>query len=283
MFSLIEWGRSNQTVFSFQFSVFSFQFLPFRFPFSRLYQPLYVVEFVQGLKRCEAVYVEVQKALNAAADAFRVNPEFDTKELMQNLGTGEAVVSMLDEKGAPSMAEYAFVLPPQSRMGALSDEERQTAVDNSPLNSKYLEMVDKVSAYEVITGKGAQPAPADTMTAPDGQVYGNTSGIPAAEPQDEPEISIDVEIEDEETAATKKKVKKSAETEEEQGSSIGNIADNLLGSAGTRRVIRSTGDTIGREIGKSIGEAVLGKKGRTIGGNIGSSIGRNLFGTLSKK
>ena len=224
-----------------------------------------------------------QKALNAAADAFRVNPEFDTKELMQNLGTGEAVVSMLDEKGAPSMAEYAFVLPPQSRMGALSDEERQTAVDNSPLNSKYLEMVDKVSAYEVITGKGAQPAPADTMTAPDGQVYGNTSGIPAAEPQDEPEISIDVEIEDEETAATKKKVKKSAETEEEQGSSIGNIADNLLGSAGTRRVIRSTGGTIGREIGKSIGEAVLGKKGRTIGGNIGSSIGRNLFGTLSKK
>ena len=79
-----------------------------------------------------------QRALNAAADAFRENPEFDTKELMQKLGTGEAVVSVLDEKGAPSMAEYAFILPPESRMGAITDEERRNAVDYSPLNNKYL-------------------------------------------------------------------------------------------------------------------------------------------------
>ena len=227
-----------------------------------------------------------QKALNAAADAFRVNPEFDTKELMQNLGTGEAVVSVLDEKGAPTMAEHAFVLPPESRMGALTDEERQTVVDNSPLESKYREMVDKVSAYEVITGKGTQAAAGDTVTAPDGQVYGNTSGIPAPQPQEQPEISIDVEVGSEEPAQTfqpDKQIKTAAQNEESGGTSIGDIADNLLGKSGTRQVIRSTGGTIGREIGKSIGEAVLGKKGRTIGGNIGSSIGRNLFGTLSKR
>ncbi|MBR2706619.1 MAG: DUF853 family protein [Mogibacterium sp.] len=231
-----------------------------------------------------------QKALNAAADAFRVNPAFDTKELMQNLGTGEAVVSVLDEKGAPTMAEHAFVLPPESRMGAITDEERQAAVDNSPLNSKYLEMVDNVSAYEVITGRAAQQA-AETVTAPDGQVYGNTSGIPAAQPQEQPEISIDYEVgSDEEPVQaapakkkTKAKTKAAAQTEEDGGSAIGDVADNLLGRSGTRQVIRSTGGTIGREIGKSIGEAVLGKKGRTIGGNIGSSIGRNLFGTLSKR
>lgn len=234
-----------------------------------------------------------QKALNAAADAFRVNPDFDTKELMQNLGTGEAVVSVLDEKGAPSMAEYAFILPPQSRMGAISDDERKQAVDNSPLNAKYQEMVDNVSAYEVITGRGAQAteAPAETVTGPDGQVYGNTSGIPAAAPSqaEQPEISIDIETSVETEAApaqtqparTQKQTK--SEPEEDSGSSIGELADNLLGKSGTRQVIRSTGGTIGREIGKSIGEAVLGKKGRTIGGNIGSSIGRNLFGTLSKK
>ena len=248
-----------------------------------------------------------QKALSAAADAFRENPEFDTKELMQNLGTGEAVVSTLDEKGAPSVAEYAFILPPQSRMGAITDEERQAAIDNSPLHSKYLEMVDNVSAYEVLTGRvpGAAGAPADTVTAPDGQVYGNTSGIPAAEPQAQSAglegasaqpaegegITIDVELGDAPAqpaseAPAAKKTKKAAAAEPEEvdgGSAIGDLADSLLGRSGTRQVIRSTGGTIGREIGKTIGEAVLGKKGRTIGGNIGSAIGRNLLGTLTGK
>ena len=223
-----------------------------------------------------------QKALQAAADAFRENPAFDTKELMQNLGTGEAVVSTLDEKGAPSMAEYAFVLPPESRMGALTDEERRNAVDYSPLNNKYLNMIDNVSAYEVITGRvpGAATAPAaETVTAPDGQVYGNTSGIPAAEPAAQPEISYDIDTQ----PAAEPKVKPAARVEEEGKSTIGEIADNYLGRSGTKQVIRSTGSTIGREIGKTIGEAVLGKKGRTIGGNIGSAIGRNLLGTLTSK
>ena len=233
-----------------------------------------------------------QKALNAAAEAFRENPEFDTKELMQNLGTGEAVVSMLDEKGAPSVAEYAFVLPPESRMGALSDEERKTAVDNSPLNSKYLEMVDNVSAYEVITGRvpGTGAAASGTVTGPDGQVYGNTSGIPDAAPQAQAaanggitvDIDTGVEAAPAEPAASKRKVQTKAE-QEEGGSVLGDLADNYLGKSGTRQVIRSTGSTIGREIGKTIGEAVLGKKGRTIGGNIGSAIGRNLLGTLTGK
>ena len=232
-----------------------------------------------------------QKALQAAADAFRENPAFDTKELMQNLGTGEAVVSVLDEKGAPSVAEYAFVLPPESRMGALTEEERRNAVDYSPLNNKYLNMVDNVSAYEVITGRvpGAAAAPApDTVTAPDGQVYGNTSGIPAAEPAaqtaaDGITIEVDTQTYAEPAPAAQPKVQPAAKTEDDGRSTIGEIADNYLGKAGTKQVIRSTGSTIGREIGKTIGEAVLGKKGRTIGGNIGSAIGRNLLGTLTSK
>lgn len=229
-----------------------------------------------------------QKALNAAAEAFRENPEFDTKELMQNLGTGEAVVSMLDEKGAPSVAEYAFVLPPESRMGAITDEERKTAVDNSPLNSKYLEMIDNVSAYEVITGKasGAGAAASGAVTAPDGQVYGNTSGIPdtAPEAQAAADEGITVDIETAASAAEPSKPKALEKAEREEGGSvIGELADNYLGKSGTRQVIRSTGSTIGREIGKTLGEAVLGKKGRTIGGNIGSAIGRNLLGTLTSK
>ncbi len=229
-----------------------------------------------------------RRALDAAADAFRENPEFDTKELMQNLGTGEAVVSMLDEKGAPSVAKYAFILPPESRMGALTEDERRNAVDYSPLNNKYLVMVDNVSAYEVITGRvpgAAAASGAGSVTAPDGQVYGNTSGIPAAEPaaQTAADEGITIDYEEPQQPVQQPKVKPAAKAEEESGSRIGELADSYLGKSGTRQVIRSTGSTIGREIGKTIGEAVLGKKGRTIGGNIGSAIGRNLLGTLTSK
>lgn len=234
-----------------------------------------------------------QKALKAAADAFRENPEFNTEEKLQNLGTGEAVVSTLDEKGAPNMAEYVAILPPQSRMGAVSEEERSAALAASPLNSKYLEMVDNVSAYEVITGKAEASAPAQGEAADGGFV--NVSGIPAEEAtardavmQSEAiDTTIEVETSGEPEAAPARKTSRrradddNVETVDRGG--IGGMADSLLGKSGTRQVVRSTGGSIGREIGKTIGEAVLGKKGRTIGGNIGAALGRNLFGTLSRK
>ena len=186
------------------------------------------------------------------------------------------------------MAEYAFILPPESRMGAITEEERRNAVDYSPLNNKYLTMVDNVSAYEVITGRvpgAATASGAGSITAPDGQVYGNTSGIPAAAPpaQTAADEGITVDYEPAQQPVQQPKVKPAAKAEEDSRSTIGEIADNYLGKAGTKQVIRSTGSTIGREIGKTIGEAVLGKKGRTIGGNIDSAIGRNLLGTLTGK
>jgi DNA helicase HerA-like ATPase len=260
-----------------------------------------------------------QKVVKAAAEAFRVNPAFDTEELLQNLATGEAVVSVLDEKGAPSMAQHAFVLPPESRMGPLEDAERAELVQNSILNSKYETMIDQVSAYEVITGKApAAPAAsagggytysADFNTPVQAQASGETAAAEQPAQSDaelnaaaDGEITIDIETEvarqheelsskfpqEEEPEQSRKKssskaAAKAESAEEEGGSALGNMADSFLGKSGTRQVMRSTGGSIGREIGKTIGEAVLGKKGRTIGGNIGSAIGRNLFGTLSKR
>ncbi len=244
-----------------------------------------------------------QRVVKAAADSFRVNPAFDTEELLLSLGTGEAIVSVLDEKGAPSMAEHAFILPPESRMGPLGDEERAELVRQSILNSKYEFMVENVSAYEVITGKTAAPAPAGG-----GYTYSADFNTPAPspapsagtqQPVQEEEIIFDYETDvarqhealkarmpEPEVPAKKSSGRAAAAEEEvveESGRSIGDIADNFLGKSGTRQVMRSTGGTIGREIGKTVGEAVLGKKGRTIGGNIGSAIGRNLFGTLSRR
>ncbi|MBQ8397596.1 MAG: DUF853 family protein [Clostridia bacterium] len=92
-----------------------------------------------------------QKAVRTAADTFRTNPNFDTKEVITELGTGEALVSFLDETGAPGIVERAWILPPQSKMGTITDEQRKKVIDNSDLFIKYSQQIDRESAYELLT------------------------------------------------------------------------------------------------------------------------------------
>ncbi len=92
-----------------------------------------------------------EKAIKAAANSFRPNPAFSTSEAIKALSTGEALVSMLDEKGEPTVVERAKILPPQSMMGALDDGERKNEICSSQLYMKYEELVDDDSAYEKIT------------------------------------------------------------------------------------------------------------------------------------
>lgn len=89
-----------------------------------------------------------QKALNAAARSFRINPAFKTSDAIQELGTGEALVSVLDESGVPSMVERANILPPRSSMSAVDDETLASVVNASVYKSKYAAEVDNESAYE---------------------------------------------------------------------------------------------------------------------------------------
>lgn len=99
-----------------------------------------------------------QKALKTAAQTIRANPAFDTEKAIQELGTGEALISFLDEKGSPSIVERAMVIAPCSRMGLATDDERNGLVNHSPLYGKYDEIVDRESAYEILQ-KGVQQAP----------------------------------------------------------------------------------------------------------------------------
>ena len=92
------------------------------------------------------------KAVNVAANSFRENPNFNTKEVISDLGTGEALVSCLDEKGIPSIVERAMILPPQSQMGAIDADRRKQEIEYSDLYGKYEEEVDNESAYEIIQG-----------------------------------------------------------------------------------------------------------------------------------
>lgn len=91
-----------------------------------------------------------QKAVRAAASAFRVNPGFDTEEAIMELGVGEALVSCLDEAGVPEMVERAKILPPQSLMGAADPDYVLSLVKSDEFDLKYRETVDRESAYEII-------------------------------------------------------------------------------------------------------------------------------------
>ena len=99
-----------------------------------------------------------QKAIRAAAKAFRVNPAFDTETALTELGVGEALVSFLDEKGIPTVVERAKILPPQSLMGIADENAVRTAILTDEFEPKYRETDDRESAYEVLLAATAELA-----------------------------------------------------------------------------------------------------------------------------
>ena len=94
-----------------------------------------------------------QKAVKTAADTFRTNPEFKTDEAIMNLETGEALVSFLDEKGAPNIVERAKVLFPLSQIGAITDGQRLDLIKQSRIYGKYDTPIDRESAFEVLVAE----------------------------------------------------------------------------------------------------------------------------------
>ncbi|CCF18509.1 conserved protein of unknown function [Pseudorhizobium banfieldiae] len=102
-----------------------------------------------------------QKAVKTAADTFRTNPAFDTQEAITALGTGEALVSTLEGKGAPSMVERTLIRPPSSRIGPLTDAERRDIINRSPIAGQYDRDIDRESAYEILMERAEKAAKAE--------------------------------------------------------------------------------------------------------------------------
>lgn len=92
-----------------------------------------------------------QKVIKSIADSYRTNPSFDTEEAIMSLGTGEAVISFLNEKGEPNIVNKGTILPPQSMMGALDDSMRLMILNRSEFKGKYDVAIDRESAYEIIS------------------------------------------------------------------------------------------------------------------------------------
>ena len=91
-----------------------------------------------------------QKAVRAAAQTFRQNPAFDTEKAITELGVGEALVSVLDEKGVPTMVERTLIRPPSGKLGPIDPATRQSLIRNSPIYGEYDKPIDRESAYEIL-------------------------------------------------------------------------------------------------------------------------------------
>ncbi|MFK4812795.1 helicase HerA-like domain-containing protein [Devosia sp. ZW T5_3] len=102
-----------------------------------------------------------QKAVRVAADTFRPNPDFSTAEVITQLGIGEALVSLLEDKGVPSMVGRTLIRPPSAQVGPLLPEERRAIIANSPVAGLYDTVIDRDSAFEVLARKAQEKQQAE--------------------------------------------------------------------------------------------------------------------------
>ncbi|MBR5013823.1 MAG: DUF853 family protein [Bacteroidales bacterium] len=194
-----------------------------------------------------------QKAVKTAAETFRANPEFKTADAIMELGTGEALVSFLDEKGAPSMVERAKILFPLSQIGAVTEGQRGQIINQSRLYGKYDKVVDRESAFEVLMAEAEAALKAEQEAA---------EAAAAAE-------------------AEERAAKESAKSKNAGKSVLGGIFGAVIGAA-----VSSVTSSIGTEVSKK----VTGKKSNTTAKDIaGKAVGaatrkltRTVLGTLLK-
>lgn len=107
-----------------------------------------------------------QKNVKAAAETFRTNPDFKTEEAIMELGTGEALVSFLDEKGTPTIVERAKILFPLSQIGAITDAQRDQIIKTSRIFGKYDAMIDRESAFEVLLTESEEASSQEKVSTP---------------------------------------------------------------------------------------------------------------------
>lgn len=199
-----------------------------------------------------------QKAVRAAAQTFRANPEFDTEEAIMQLETGEALVSFLDEKGAPSVVQRARILFPLSQIGAISEGQRTQIVNASRLYGRYDHPIDRESAFEVLLAESEK-------------VTGELKGQQEAEAQENAKI----EAEKERKAAEKR--------EKADAKKSGNGLAKKIATAAVGAAIAS----VSRSVGTSVSNSITGKKSKStsaksVAGKAASSAASSVVRNLTR-
>ena len=219
-----------------------------------------------------------QKGVKAAADSFRKNPAFDTAEALQGLKTAEALISFLDEGGAPEEVRIASILPPQSKFGALDAITQQAAILTSTLREKYANEIDRESAYELLLKRVDEEAAAAAKAREEAEAEKQAAKeAAAAEKQAEKEAAAAERQAAREAAAAEKQAAKAAAAAEREAKKKATQQKRVVASIGS-----SVTGTIGREVGKQLGKSAGGSFGKQLGGNVGASLGRGLLKTLLK-
>ena len=185
-----------------------------------------------------------QKAVKATAQTMRQNPKLDIETAITELAVGEALVSLLDEKGRPSVTERLYVLPPASQIGPISAEQRKALMASSIVAGVYEKLVDRESAFEAIRGRTNRrmPEPADARKTVDSMARTAERNAPSAPAG----------------TATQPAPAQSG------GGILGSLGDLLGGGARRTRasageqMIKSAASAVGREVGRQIIRGVLG-------------------------
>jgi DNA helicase HerA-like ATPase len=188
-----------------------------------------------------------QRAIKAAADTFRINPDLDVERAITELKTGEALVSVLDEEGAPTVVQRTRVAPPRSRIGPLTDQERAVIKSSSPFGGKYDTAVNRQSASQVLTQKAADATAAAQVVAEQG-----------------PE-------------AQRAQARQSPSLWERAGKAAFGAA---AASAGGMLARQMTGRKVGGSPLASAASAAAGAIGTALGGDTVGRFARGLFGNL---
>jgi DNA helicase HerA-like ATPase len=182
-----------------------------------------------------------QKAVKAAAETMRANPGLDVATAITELGVGEALVSLLDEKGRPALTERVFIIPPCSQIGPIAPAQRKELIDNSIVAGVYEKTVDRESAFEAIKGR------TQTRMAP-AAPQDNASNAPAART---PSVRGTAAPVPEAPAAPERGMLDGL------GDLLGGGTRRTRASAG-EQLIKSAASSIGREVGRQIIRGVLG-------------------------
>lgn len=180
-----------------------------------------------------------RKAVRAAAQTFRPNPLWDAEDVIGTLGTGEALLSFLDAKGAPRVVERGLILPPEGRVGPVSDEERRAVLAASRLAGRYDSPVDRESAYELLSARFAERQRAEDEAN-----------------RLKEEARRAKEAERQRRAAEREALRRERDARR-QARENPNLLGEVLHDV-TRQARRTVTNSVGREIGKTILRGILG-------------------------
>ena len=225
-----------------------------------------------------------QKKLRAAAESFRANPEFNTETALSELAVGEALISLLDEKGTPGVVERAFILPPQSFIGSAGFEKIQEITSSNPIYEKYRLPVDPESAYEILMAKYDQSTAATSEAAEEKQAEKDRAAEIREQREADRQEDRERRIEEKERAAElrEQRERERQEDRERREAERQARAEERERKEQERREAREKAEKE-RARKNSPVTKIVNSATTAAGRQIGSSLVRGIFGSLLKK